>query len=74
MRLILRAQFSLRIKAAGIRIVTHCIAGYKAILSYLAEHNPCHFTFFPKCDKPIKVVIGHLPINTSSQGINFALQ
>jgi hypothetical protein len=41
---IAKDQFSLRTTGAGIHIVTHCMANYKVILSYLSEHNFHHFT------------------------------
>jgi len=38
---------------------------YKAILSYLSEHNLHRFTFYPQSDKPIKAAVHHLRINAS---------
>jgi len=44
---------------------------YKTIQSYLSGHNLHHFTFDPQSDKPIKTVICHLSINTSSQELGY---
>jgi hypothetical protein len=60
-------EFSMRTTGAGIRIATHYTTDHTAILSYLSRHNFSHFTLYSHCDKPIKAVIRHLPINTSSQ-------
>lgn len=50
-------QFSLRATGVGIRTLIHCMVDYKAILSYLSEHNLHHFTFYPKCEKPVRAII-----------------
>jgi hypothetical protein len=50
------------------------MADYKAIPSYLSQHNPLHFTFYSQSDKSIKAVIHGLPINTYSQDVTLALQ
>jgi hypothetical protein len=41
-------QFSLRTTGDGTRIVIYYMADYKAILSYLFDHNLHHFTFYHK--------------------------
>jgi hypothetical protein len=43
------------------------------IISYESEQSLHHFTFYPLSDKPIRVVIHYLSINTSSQDITHAL-
>jgi len=53
-------RFALRSSGAGFRILTHCMADYKATLSYLSEHNLRHFTSYPQSDKPIKSVLRHI--------------
>jgi hypothetical protein len=73
-KLISQDHFSLRTTGSGIRIVTHCMADCKAILSYLPEHNLHHLTFYPQSDKPIKAAVRHLPIYTYSQDFTLAHQ
>jgi len=50
------------------------MADYKAILPYLSKHNLHNFTFYLQSYKPIKAVVCHIPINTSSQDITLAHQ
>jgi len=57
MKPITKDQFSLWTMGAGICIISHCVAKYKPILSYLSEYNLHHFTFSSKTDELIKAVI-----------------
>jgi len=57
--IIAQDHFSLQTTGGRICIVTHNMANYKVILSYLSEYNLHHFTFYPQSDKPIKAAICH---------------
>jgi hypothetical protein len=43
---------------------------FEAVKSYYSTHNLSYFPFFPKNEKPIKVVMRHLPSNTPAQDIS----
>jgi hypothetical protein len=51
---------------SGTRITTKSMADYKTIQNVLSQKGLTFFTFNTKGDKPVKAVIRHLPINTSS--------
>jgi hypothetical protein len=67
-------QFSLRTTAAAVRIVSHSVTGYKALLYYLSQNTLYHFTSYPNSDKPVKAVVGHLSVNTSSEDTTLVIQ
>jgi hypothetical protein len=46
-KLIVKDEVSLQTTGSRLHIITHCMADYTAILSYLPEHNFHHFTFVP---------------------------
>jgi hypothetical protein len=71
---LLRDQFSLLTSGAGIRIITHSMADYKAVLSHLNNRKLHHLIFYPKSDKHLKAVSRHLPMNTRFEDIALALQ
>jgi hypothetical protein len=45
------------------------MADFLAIKSHFEGNNLSFFTFYPKCEKPIKAVIRHLPVNTPAEDI-----
>jgi hypothetical protein len=47
---------------------------HNAIQKFLIEKNLHFFIFYTKADKPIKVVIRHLPGSASAEDITAALQ
>jgi hypothetical protein len=58
-------QLSLRTTAVAVRIVSHSMDDYKAVVSYLSQNTLHHFTFHSKSDKHEKVIMGHFSINMS---------
>jgi hypothetical protein len=47
---------------------------YSAMKSYLAKNNLRYFTFSPNSEKPVKVVIRHLPPDTPAEDISNSLK
>jgi hypothetical protein len=47
---------------------------YSAMQSYLAKNNLRYFTFSPNSEKPVKVVIRHLPPDTPAEDISNSLE
>jgi hypothetical protein len=46
------------------------MSDYSAMISYQEKNILHYFTFFPHSEKPIKVVIHHLPPDTPAQDIS----
>jgi hypothetical protein len=42
---------------------------YQSVKGHLESNNLSYYTFYPKSERPIKTVIGHLPINTPVKDI-----
>jgi hypothetical protein len=66
----------------GVLLSEHCtwnpsttksMVDYSAIQKFLNKKNH-FFTFYTKADKPVKIVIRHMPGNTSAKDITVALQ
>jgi hypothetical protein len=55
------------------RVVTKERADFSAIYSHFESNNLPYFTFHPKSQKPIKVVIWHLPFTTPTEDISDGL-
>jgi hypothetical protein len=55
--------FEFRSTRNGTKVVTKEMANFSAIQSHFKNHNFPYFTFYPKSQKTIKVVIRHLPLN-----------
>jgi hypothetical protein len=68
-----KKTFEFRNTRNGTRVITKTLADFAAVKSYLENHNPPYFTFYPKSLKPIKAVIHHLPMNTPAQDISEGL-
>jgi hypothetical protein len=49
------------------------LADFQSVKSYFNQRQFSYFSFFPKSEKPIKVVIRHLPINTPAEDISDGL-
>jgi hypothetical protein len=49
------------------------MADFSAIKAYLEKNNSSYFTFSPKSEKPINVVIRHLPQNVPAEEISNGL-
>jgi hypothetical protein len=60
--------------ASGTRITIKSMADYKTVQNLLSQKGLPFFTFYTRGDKPVKAVIRHLPINTSSEDITVVLQ
>lgn len=58
---------------AGIRVSTHHMVDYKAILSYLTEQKLHQYAFCPQMEEHLKAIIYHVPINNFSQDITPSL-
>jgi hypothetical protein len=70
---IVTGNFEFRNTRSGTRIVTKEMADFSAIRKYLEKNNLSYCTFLPKSEKPIEVVIRHLPSNTPAQDISDGL-
>jgi hypothetical protein len=45
------------------------MADYSAIRAHFDDSHTSYYTFYPKSDKPISIVIIHLPIDTPAVDI-----
>jgi hypothetical protein len=72
-RVFVKGNFNLRSTRNGTRVVTRETADYSAIGAHFDGRNMSYYTFHPKSDKPINVIIIHLPIDTSAEVICNAL-
>jgi hypothetical protein len=61
---VVKEDFEFRNTRTGTRVITGGMADFLAVKSHFEGNNLSFYTFFPKSEKPIKVVIQHLPINT----------
>jgi hypothetical protein len=59
-----KGGFHLKTTRNGVRVVTREMADYVAIKRHFDHSQLSYFTFHPKCEKPIKSVIRHLPSDT----------
>jgi hypothetical protein len=59
-----KGEYEFRNTRSGIRIITKEMAAYLAMKSSVEKINRHQFTFSPNSEKPIKVVIRHLPPET----------
>jgi hypothetical protein len=57
----------------GTRVITRGMADFQSIKSHFDNQNLSYYSFFPKSEKPIKVVICHLPHNTPAEDISDGL-
>jgi hypothetical protein len=48
-------------------------ADFTATRSHFGSHNLPYFTFYPKSQKPVKVVIRQLPVSTPAEDISEGL-
>jgi hypothetical protein len=64
-----KEYFVFRNTRNGTRVITRGMANFLAIKSHFEENNLPFFTFYNKSEKPIKVVIRHLPQNTPVEEI-----
>jgi hypothetical protein len=60
--------------ASGTQITTKNMVDYIATQNILSQKGLTFYIFYTKADKPVKAVSRHLPSNTSSEDITFALQ
>jgi hypothetical protein len=74
LKAVVTGEFFFRNTASGTRITTKSMAGYKVIQNLLSQKGLPFFTFYTRGEKPVKALIRHLPINTSSEDITVALQ
>jgi hypothetical protein len=70
---VMSGDFFFQNTATGTGATTKSMVDYNAIQKFLNEKNH-FFTFYTKVDKPVKIVIRHLPGNTSAEDITVALQ
>jgi hypothetical protein len=49
------------------------MANFQSVKSHFDTQNLSYYFFFPKSEKPIKVVIRHLPHNTPAERISDCL-
>jgi hypothetical protein len=71
---VVTGEFFFRNTASGARIRTKSIAASKTIQNLLSQKGLPFFTFYTKGDKSVKVVIRHLPNNTSFEDTTVKLQ
>jgi hypothetical protein len=69
-----KGEYEFRNTRNGTRIIAKEMAGYSAMKSYLEKNNHQYFTFSPNSEKPIKVVISHLPPATPAEDISNSLE
>jgi hypothetical protein len=74
LKAVVTGEFFFRNTASGTRITTKSMADKKTMQYLLSQKGLPFFTFYTKGEKPLKAVIRHLPINTSSEDITVALQ
>jgi hypothetical protein len=65
---VVKADFEFRNTRNGTRVITKSMAGFEPVKFHLSNNNLFYF-FFPKSQKPIKGVIGHLPPDTPAADI-----
>jgi hypothetical protein len=49
------------------------MANFQSVKSHFGSRNLSYYSFLPKSEKPIKVVIRHLPHNTPAEDISDGL-
>jgi hypothetical protein len=74
LKTVVTGEIFFRNTAPGTRITTKSMADYKAIQNLSSQKGLPFSTVYTEGGKPVKTVIGHLPNNTSSEGIAVALQ
>jgi hypothetical protein len=70
---IVKGSFEFRSTKHGTRVLTREMADFSAIKSFFLSKKFSFYTYFPKSQKPIKVVIRYLPPNTPADEICEAL-
>jgi hypothetical protein len=68
-----KGDFEFRNTKNGTRVITKSMTDFKTVKSFFSTQNLSYYSFFPKSEKPIKVILGHLPINTPAQDISDGL-
>jgi hypothetical protein len=57
----------------GTRVVTKSMEDFKAVKSHFSNSNLSYYSFFPKFQKPVKVVIRYLSPNNPAEDISDGL-
>jgi hypothetical protein len=52
----------------GTSVITKDMVDYRLVKAHLESNNLSYYPFYPKFERPIKVDICHLPINTPAEG------
>jgi hypothetical protein len=59
--------FEFRSTKNGALVITKSMVNFQAVKYHFDSQNLSYYSFFPKSEKLIKVVIRHLPINTPAE-------
>jgi hypothetical protein len=51
-------------------VITKGMADFETVKSHFTNNNLSYYSFFPRSQKPIKVVIRHLPRNSLAEDIS----
>jgi hypothetical protein len=68
LKIVVRGNFEFRSTRNGTRVITRSMADFQSIKSHFDAHNLSYYSY-PKSEKPMKVVIRHLPHNTPAEDI-----
>jgi hypothetical protein len=66
---IMKEDITLRNTRNGVRITTRTMDDYSVLKTHLDNNQTHYFTYHPKAEKPIQVVIRHLPGETPAEDI-----
>jgi hypothetical protein len=69
-----KGEYEFRNTQNGTCIITKEMADYSAMKSYLEKITLHYFTFSPNSEKPIEVVVCHLPPETLAENISSSLE
>jgi hypothetical protein len=66
-------NFKFRSIKNGTRFITRGMADFKSVKSLFGANNLFYYSFYPKSEKPMKVVIRYLPQNPPREDISDGL-
>jgi hypothetical protein len=64
-----KGNFEFRSTRNGTRVIARGMADIQSVKSHFDANNQSYYSFYPKSDEPMKVVISHLPHNTLAEDI-----
>jgi hypothetical protein len=68
-KIVIKENFEFRSTRNGTRVIARAMADFKSVKSHFDANNQPYYSFYPKSEEPMKVVIRHMPHNTPAEDI-----